>query len=314
MNVAELKKEIENKKLSFDFLVLQWSDTSFLANQYLNEIIKIKNVPVKYIDDLSEIGRVNGLMMFYLEENKSIDFTVLKTSKLTLKESDLSKCKNLVIICEKIDDDTKQLLINNNYLVELPKLLTWNILDYGSMKCPGLTEKSLESLLNDIKDIYRFDNELNKISIFEKDEQRQILSLLCKEHNFQEFGNLAINDYVDAIEKKDINKALRVLENIEHIDIEGTGLVTKLLYKFKALALFKTTLNATPTKLKMSDKQFSFYRTVLDKVYNLNQVINIIEFLTTIDSSLKMGNLDMSNHRLVDYITCRVFALGDKLI
>ena len=56
MNIIELKNKIEDKTLDDSFLVLQYSDVSFIARQYVEEISNFKNRPIVYVDSLDSIA------------------------------------------------------------------------------------------------------------------------------------------------------------------------------------------------------------------------------------------------------------------
>ena len=55
IDVVNFKNDIINKNINYKFAVLKYSDTDFLAFQYVNEIAKVLNKPVKIIDVKSNV-------------------------------------------------------------------------------------------------------------------------------------------------------------------------------------------------------------------------------------------------------------------
>ena len=76
-------------------------------------------------------------------------------------------------MCNKISED-----IDIEY-VSICKLAEWHLKDYMSIKLPGLKEEEIDWLIDITKkDIYRLENEANKIKLFPKEAQRSLFKLI----------------------------------------------------------------------------------------------------------------------------------------
>ena len=90
------------------------------------------------------------------------------------------------------------------FVIDIPKLLSWQTKALLEQELDGLNEKEINWLNDAIKDIYRLDNEMSKISIFSKKEQPQIFRLLNDENNYKDFNSNTVFNFTNAIVKRDI--------------------------------------------------------------------------------------------------------------
>lgn len=295
MNIKELKENIINKSLNDDFLIFKWEDVNFLPLQYINEIAKNKNLELSYVDELS-----NGLSNDYDMFDSLGDRLVVLIVDTFSTNLDCSSFKNTIVVCKKVDDVLKE------YVVEFPKIQEWQVIDLMRTKCRGLDDAILKWLYDITQgNIYRIVNEMDKISIFDKDQQESIFNLLNGDNGYVDLNPLNIFNLSNAILKKDYKTIGDVIRDIDNLDIEGTGLVTILKRNIKNIIDIQMNPQATPESLGMKVNQFRAIEYNCGKFSN-NQLIDMYEFLTSIDFKLKNGELQMDNNQLVSYIICNI--------
>lgn len=292
MNIIELKNKIEDKTLDDSFLVLQYSDVSFIARQYVEEISNFKNRPIVYVDSLDSIAESifgdDGMLY------------VMNTDKITtpIKSSSLN---NKIIICKSIDENV--LVDLKEHVIEIPKLQQWQIRAYASKNLPGLSNEEVNWLCDITKDIYRLSNEVDKIKIFNKKEQSSIFRLLNEEDNYGDLNSNTIFNFTNAITKRDIKAVKNILETIETMDVGSMGVMSILYKSFKNIINVQMTLNATYESVGMSPRQFNAIKYNLGK-YTNGELVRIFDTITSIDSALKGGNLPET--KIIEYLLINI--------
>lgn len=292
MDNKQLKERIKTNTLSDSPLVLVYEDVPFICKQYINQIAKNKKLEKINIDKLSDISSNDDLFdtedsFLYVYETDKFDETV---------PEDII---NLIIVCKHATSKNPQV-----EQIKINKLLNWQIEDYVKARVPGLTEPQIKWLCEISKyNIYRLEKECDKLSIFSKELQQILFNQMNSENAYCDLNSLTIFNFITAIVNKDYRIMNEVLENIRWIDIEATGVVTLLLKQFKTLidAVFSATWNNT---LSCSEKQFYYLKHNMLGLYSKDQLVEIYEFLTTLDYKLKSGYV--ANDTLIDYILINV--------
>ena len=296
MKLSELKNDlIGNKKISLPLLFIE-SNNDYLVNSYLVQIAKNNSLKLKEITNINEMIDIeNGmfktedyLYIYNYTSKEAIDFDELKNY-------------NLIILTEKEIPDC------NINTVIFQKLLDWQIEEYVKCLIPGLSIVEIKWLCKIANyDLNRLENEASKINIFNKKDQDIIFKEINDENGYCDLNDVGIFNLSNAIIQKDMVCIKKVLDNIDYIDVEGTGLVTLLLRNFLNIINIQCNNKATPESTNMSEKQFNYYRYYLTNKYSNNELIDIYEFLNSIDYRLKSGLLDLSNHQLVYYIISNI--------
>ena len=143
MDLKKLKHSIRNNNLS-DSMIVFLSDNKYLIKQYIDEIARIKNLNINYIEtidgllhpslELFEISNDNLLNILYTDDFKCND-------KLALS------LRNLIIIAKKIsDEETKDLFSEN--IIEIPEIPKWCIKDYVYSKLINCDNSAKDYLLD----------------------------------------------------------------------------------------------------------------------------------------------------------------------
>lgn len=292
MKVEELKKSIENKSYKLPFLIMKWQDNSFIATQYADEISRILRKEILYVNSPEELEDVNEI--FEYQDNT---LKVYITNELTMEYK--PTMSNVVIICKTLKD-CKGI---DDFVVSIPKLESWQILSYMKYKCPKLNEDKLvwlQKITNN--DIYRIDNELSKLSIF--DDQNEIFDKLVDEGGFSDLTAFTMFNLTNSIGKRDVNEIKSILYSIGSIDVDAYGLTTVLLKDFKNTLGIQTTTYSFE-KLGLTQKQYNAIKYYNCNKYSTQKLLNCYKFLLEYDSKLKDGVYQNVNS-MIDYIICKV--------
>lgn len=313
MELEKLKTKILDKSITETFFVFRYEDSKFIAKQYAKEIAKLKGKSIAMIDSISEcnvddlFGGIDYSTMYILDVDK------LEISSLDdyTMQSILDNGISLIIICNKIDNENSPIgtgmdtLFSLDVIVDFPKLLAWQVLDYMKVKS-ALNEVELKWLQDITKnDIYRIENELNKIIIFDKSKQEDIFNKINQENGYSDLNSFNIFNLTNAILKRDLKTVRDILKGVDNIDVEPMGLVTIMYNNIKNIINIQLNPNATAESLNMQPKQFNAIRYNCGK-YTSSQLLNMFDFLTTIDSRLKNGKLQFTDRQFIDYIICSI--------
>ena len=310
MDIVKLKESIEKNTLDDSLLILEWQDSDFIAQQYVKAITKNKSLEILYAHSLEECS---GASSFFEEESNYL--YVMNVETFESKLEDFVDFKNVVIICKEVKN-----AFVNSYVVKIPKLETWQINDYMTMKCEGVNIQKLNWLQKiSNNDIYRIDNEIGKLSIFRKEQQDDIFNLLNEEGGYGDLSDSNFYDFTNAIKMKDINKLKDLLIEISNIDVEPMGIVTMLHRDFKLITDVKLTKLDTQEEIdkftkanKMSLAQFKFYKNNLVRQFDEGRLAKTLKFLDSVDYDLKSGNLGVissDKDRFIDYIVCNLVSI-----
>ena len=296
MELRELKNKIlAQEALSFPLLFINY-DNDYLIKSYIKKIAENNSLTIKEIESIKEMVDIESGMF------KEVDY--LYIYKLN-KDDNLSKeqLKDYKIILisdtDRKDSDIEKVVFN--------KLENWQIEAYVQALLPGLDNREVSWLCKNAKyDIWRLDNEASKLNIFDKKDQSKILMAINDDNGYVDLNELTIFNLSNAIMNKDMLGIKKVVEDIDNIDVEGTGLVTILLKNFLNIINIQTNSKATAQSLGMSEKQFRYLQYNQCNKYSNEELFNIYNFLTDIDYKLKSGLLEMTNNQLNYYVLSHI--------
>lgn len=286
--LEELKNNLCNHSLSLPFkAVFKYKDNSFLCYQYLNSIVKEKNLNKIFIESLNDLNSISPI----LQNDNNI--YIIEVDKLN-SSLDFNCSYNILVICQEIDPKLK---ID---FIEFPPLVEWQLKDYIKAKLPGLSVENISWLYYITKgDIYKIAEECDKISIFSPSLQNKIFLSLKQERNYENLNVSSIFDLLKAISKRDIESLKNMREEIRQED--PFALITLLNKQFLNIINIQLYKNATPESLKMPYNQFQAIK-YLTGYYTSSQLIKIIDFLSSLDYRVKGGELDTSSEYFTYYI------------
>lgn len=296
MELRELKNKIlAQEALSFPLLFINY-DNDYLIKSYVKKIAENNSLTIKEIESIKEMvdiesgmfKEVEYLYIYKLNKDDNLSKEQLKDYKIILiSDTDIK------------DSDIEKVVFN--------KLENWQIEAYVQALLPGLDNQEVSWLCKNAKyDIWRLDNEASKLNIFDKKDQSKILMAINDDNGYVDLNELTIFNLSNAIMNKDMLGIKKVVEDIDNIDVEGTGLVTILLKNFLNIINIQTNSKATAQSLGMSEKQFRYLQYNQCNKYSNEELFNIYNFLTDIDYKLKSGLLEMTNNQLNYYVLSHI--------
>ena len=268
MILSELKTNINNKcKINLPLVFIN-DNNDYLIKTYINQIAKNNHLTIKELSSINE--------MIDIESGMFKDADYLYTYEIK-KDEDLSSMDlntyNLILIT---NSEIKDLDIDS---IQFKKLENWQIESYIKKLVPGLDDIEVSWLCkNSSYDLNRLDNEANKLNIFDLDNQKKIFKQINEENGYCDLNELTIFNLSNSIMNKDVLGIKKVVQDIDYIDIEPTGLVTILLKNFLNIINIQTNSKSTPSSLGMSEKQFNFLKYNQCNKYPNHKLFNIYNY------------------------------------
>ena len=299
MKLQDIKKAILDKSIEDNFLVFVCDENYFIADQYVEAIASVKNFNLQYIETLAELETATSLVMA-----ESEILYVLKTETFEEVKPDYSKFDNTIVICKKVDKKLATPL--KDFMVKIPKLEEWQVVAYIKSICPDISDADCSLFYKAAgKDIYKIDNEIRKVALFDKTKQREIFMSLL----FDEGSDMYSIDSFELSNKIIENNKARVYEILarrEFLDLDPFPLIGSLLKTFRQIVFVNHKSGITNfSEIGMSPAQVNTYKRIYSGI-PLDYLMNNIKFLSGLDYKLKSGLLDMNKNQLLDYIICNV--------
>ena len=301
MDLLQLKCDIEAKNINTSLLIFNCTEHYFLPMQYVHAIAKAKNLDIEYIDSLKQ--KLSKAKDVFGMKNMTPKLQVLKTDEFSNDNELLKTITNVIIITKKIDKSTRELF--KDYIVDVPKLESWQIADYVYSNAEGVSSENLDWLLRICdNDIYRLDQELSKLSIFSEAERQYLFEDMKHQGAFSDLSSYNVFNITNAVLNKDIKALKNILAEIKSFDAEPLGVITILYQNFKKQIQVLFAKNATPESTGLKANVIYAIKKA-PRVYSAEQILKCFLEMTDIDRKLKSGELfDMQY--LIDYAICKV--------
>lgn len=297
MDIKKLKEQIISNSLSNDFLVLVCEENFFVANQYISRICQNRHCQETCVEEL--VNQENSSLSLVFDFSNTLN--VLRTDVFDAFYNDYAQFKNNIVLCNKIDKKIEGQLAD--YIVKVPKLVDWQIKDFMKLICKELEEDEINWLYEVTSgNIYKIENELDKIKLFSGKKQREILNELKYDDNsdLYKISNFSLSE---AILKRNMLVISDYLRHISFAEIDPFSLVGLLISNYKKILFINFNSGLTAEQLKMTPKQINaikyYYRDISEKT-----VTESLKFLTSIDKRLKTGKLDLETTELIEFIIC----------
>lgn len=302
MTTQELKKQIISNSLSDNFLVLQYTDNTFIIDQYVEAIAKNKNYNINKISSLSEL--VNSPLSIVFDF--TLQLNILRVETFEEVFDDYNQFVNCIVICKDIAKNIKDTL--NSYVVEIPKLVDWQIKDYIKQQCIALEDDEIDWLYKAAKgDIFRIENEIDKIKLFTSTAQHRALNELRFEYNSDLIIPVDKFKLVDAILSQDKLTVMDYLLHKNYYDINIFGLIQLLIKKICQYLYVNYKSGVDLEKYGLSAKQVNAIK--YHNNYSESYLVTVLKFLTSIDQRVKLGQLDLDDSSFIDYIICNLLII-----
>lgn len=297
MTLETLKNNIENKVAVREPLFLNYTDNTFIADQYIKELSIINKLPIQYLDDLSSLSSsVNSI--FFNPVDTSDSLRIYKCEELTDFTEELYKQKDLVVVYKKSNKDISKKIV-------IPKLENWQIKDYAYSLCEGVDTKLIDKLLEICSyNIYRVDNEVTKISIFDTVQRNHLFQMMVSDGAFRDLTDKNVFNLTNSIMKRDIKGFLESYTHIENMDVSEMGLLTILYNNFKNMINVQLSRNPIAESCGLTQNQFYAIRYNVGR-YTNSQLINIFKIITQTDVDIKTGKLSAGT--VIDYLLFKIF-------
>ena len=301
MKIEELKEKIENKRLDDSSYIFIYEDVNFIPLQYINEMCRIREMNIEYIDSLSGVGSVANDIFGTTKSSNSIK--VLITNELESISDKFIFETNTYVVVNKIKDKTNLERLSD-CIVNVPKLEGWQIKDYVYSRAEGIDTKNLDWLIESCnEDIYRLENELDKFKLFSENERKYLFDDMLSDGAFVDLSNFNVFNVTNAVTSRDYEMLSRALKEIKSFDAEPLGVVTLLYNAFKKLILVWLANNPTPENTGLKSGMIYAIKNQ-PRVFSKEQLLSSYLLLTNIDKMLKTGYIDTS--WLIDYLICRI--------
>lgn len=300
LNLNEVKTDLENNKDIDQFLIFYYEDTTdYIPVQYAKALARIRNSEILYVNELDEI---NSSPDPFSEPTSNL--YVYKTDSLERIPAKYLQ-NNLIIITPKLLKDVEKEY--DEYILRIPKLEEWQIVDYIKTVSPGLTQDEMEWLVRTYKsNMYRVELEVDKLKPFSESARQYIFEDFYVDHVFETLSEYGIFDFTNAIQGKDLKTISNILSDINHIDIEPTGLITLLCANFKKL--IKVWLNKSPTPENTGLKSNQIWAiNKLSRTYTKEQLVKVFELVSDMERRLKTG--EMPEELIIDYLTVKILSM-----
>ena len=300
MTLVELKNYITSGIVPHDFLILIDNDNKFLARQY-----------VKAIGNLAT-GGVNKIYSIYEPFQSSLALltapegciNVLYTDTFDERAEDYSQFENTIVVCEQIDKTISKVV--ENFTIKLPKLEEWQILDYAKTFCPAVEEEDLLWLIQATDaSIERVINELDKVKLFDKNEQKHIFSSIRFDPQ-TDLYKVDLFTIVNALVDGNLMVLHDFLKRKNYDMFEPIVLANRTLTSLKNIILVTQNPGLTVEACGVSPAQYG----KLSRKYrslNVEAVKQKIKFLTDIDLALKSSKLEMSKEAMMNYLVANLY-------
>ena len=300
MTLIELKNSITSGIVPSEFLILVNKDNKFLAKQY-----------VEALGDLAP-GGINKISSIYEPFQSSLALltapegciNVLTVDTFDERAEDYSQFENTIVVCEQIDKTIDKAV--EDYTIKLPKFEEWQIFDYAKTLCPSLEEEELTWLVQAAdKSIERVINELDKVKLFDKNNQKQIFSAIRFDPQ-TDLYKVDLFTVVNALVDGDLTVLYEFLKRKNYELLDPIMLSNRVLTSLKNIILVTQNPGLTAEDCGVSPAQ---YRALKYKYrsLNINAVKQKIKFLTNIDLALKSSQLEMSKEDMLNYLVANMY-------
>jgi DNA polymerase III delta subunit len=295
MTLMELKNFINNGTVPSDFMIFVSKDSSFLATQYVKAIGKLADGGITKINSIYEPQQSSIALLTAVPNTVN----VLKVETFDERAEDYSQFENTIVVCEQIDKSIAKNV--DNYVVKFPKLEEWQIFDYAKTLCPNLDDDDISWLVKATNnDIDRVLNELSKVTLFDKNEQKAIFSSI----RFDQQTDLYTADLftiVNALVEGDMPVLFEFLRHNGYEDLEPVMLANRAFTSLKNILLVSQNPGLTTEDCGVSAGQFKFLRYKYRSL-NIEAVKQKIKFLTNFDLMLKTSCLDLNKRDMLSYL------------
>jgi hypothetical protein len=295
MTLVELKKFITDKIVPSDFMIFVSKDCPFLANQYVKTLGELAPGGINKISSIYE--PIQSSLMLLAAPVGAIN--IMTVDIFDERSEDYSQFENTIVVCEQVDKDIAKNV--EDYLIKFPKLTDWQIFDYAKTICPNIDDEDLNWLVKSSDNsIERVINELDKVSLFNKNEHREIFSAIRFDPQ-SDIYKVDLFDIVNALVNGDQVVLFDFIKHNGQEIHEPVVLANRTLASLKNIILIARNPQLTAAELGVSPGQFNFIKNRYRSL-NVEAIKYKIKFLSNFDLLLKTSQLELDKRDMLNYL------------
>lgn len=295
MTLIDLKNFITNNIVPSDFMIFISKDCPFLANQYVKALGELSVGGITKINSIYEPLQSSIMLLATPTETLNI----LYTDTFDERSEDYTQFENTIVVCDQVSKDIAKNV--EKYAIKFPKLSDWQLFDYAKTICPTIDDEDLQWLVKATDcDIDRVINELAKVSLFNKSEQKEVFSAI----RFDPQSDLYKADLFDIVNALVLGDSAVLYDFLKHNGWEihePVVLANRAISSLKNIILIVRNPQLTATDLGVSPGQFNFIRSRY-KSLNVEAVRAKIKFLSNFDLMLKTSQLELDKRDMMSYL------------
>lgn len=295
MTLIDLKNFINNKIVPSDLMIFISKDCPFLASQY-----------VKTLGELS-VGGINKINSIYEPIQSSLMLLaapagvihVLNVDIFDERSEDYSQFENTIVVCEQVDKNIAKNV--EDYVIKFPKLTDWQIFDYAKTICSNIDDEDLNWLVKaSDNSIDRVINELDKVSLFSKNEQKEVFSAIRFDPQ-SDLYKADLFDIVNALVAGDQQVLFDFIKHNGHEIHEPVVLANRTLSSLKNIILIARNPQLSAEDCGVSKGQYNFIKNRYHSL-NIEAIKYKIKFLSNFDLLLKTSQLELDKRDMLSYL------------
>lgn len=294
MTLIELKESISNKVLPPEFMVFIKKENEFLTNQYVSALSQLAPGGLNKISSIYEVTH-SSLVLLTSQES----LNVLYVDTFEERAEDYKQFENTIVVCNQVDKTIAKAV--EEFCVKFPKLTDWQISDFAKTLCPGLDDDEITWLIQVTKgDINRILNELEKVSLFNKDQQKEIFNNVIFDPQ-SDLYELDLFKISNALVDGDTLTLFEFLSHNDYETLEPVALANRAFSSLKNILVISQNPSLTAEECGVSAGQYRFIKINYRNI-NIIAAKEKLRFLSAFDSDLKSSKLEMSKRSLMDYL------------
>ena len=294
MTLVELKQNINTKILPHDFMIFVCKDAEFLGRQYIQALGSLASGGIRKINSIYEPLYSSSLILTAEE-----CLNVLNIAVFDERSENYAQFQNTVVVCNKIDKTIAEAVAN--YTIIFPKLEDWQVTDYIKTMCDCLDTDEinwLQSVTNN--SIERIENELHKVTLFEKHQQKDIFNAI----RFDPQSDLYQINFFGIINALVDGNKMALYEFLSHKDFEAldpVGVANTVMNSIKNIILVTQNPFLSAAEIGISNSNYNRIKYNYGTL-NIRAAKEKLAFLVRFDLDLKTSKLDMSKRDLLNYL------------
>lgn len=310
MEPKELKAKIISNQIP-NFLIFT-GDEWEVQKIYINQIITVTNLPIRYIDSVTEItGKLKANS--FVGKGKYL-YIVRDDKQLTSNDKLLTKVKQglgesiLILLLTKLDKRLKFYTANKDIVIVFEPLKPEILAKYIQQEI-HLSDKNTQKLIEVCEGNYgRIRLEINKIQKyaehFQDSSVNEFFRTLLEDGTIYREPKDAIFDFVNAILDRKVNKAYELYQDCKAINESTFAILTNLFNNAKAILQVQTCTSKDIAKTTgLTGWQIMNAKQHLD-VYSNTELAGLLKLIQHCEQAVKTGT--MEEEFVMDYILVRV--------